>query len=189
MIMSGNSGGNSPMTYSVGARVITTGGTVSAKGTAVTCTGADEAWIYITAWSSFRQQDPTSQVLADLSAVAKKDYHSIRQAHVKDYKNLADRVSMSLGSSSPAQRAMTTTQRAINCATTYDPELIAMYFQFGRYLLISSSRQGTLPANLQGLWNPLDEPIWGSRFTLNINLRKFRLPPLILRYIFLTVSC
>jgi len=67
---------------------------------------------------------------------------------------------------------MTTADRVAAMSKTYDPEFAATFLQFARYLLIASSRRGLLPANLQGIWNSETRPMWGSRFTININLRE-----------------
>jgi alpha-L-fucosidase 2 len=88
-----------------------------------------------------------------------KTYSQVRAAHVEDYQSLVHRVSLSLGKSSAEQKSMTTAQRigGLNNGT-FDPELVALYFQFGRYLLVSSSRLGTTPTNLQGMWNFNPDP-------------------------------
>jgi alpha-L-fucosidase 2 len=172
--ISDNSGGNSPMTFTAGVRVVTTGSskaTVSTSGNKVTVSGADEAWIFVQAWTDYRQSNQKSKVLSDLAAVT-ESYPDMRSAHVADYQSFFNRASFSFGSSSSSQKGMTTAQRISAMGSTYDPELALLFMQFGRYLLISSSRNGTLPANLQGIWNSETNPMWGSRFTININLRK-----------------
>ena len=90
---------------------------------------------------------------------------TLRAAHVRDYQQLFDRVTLDLGSS---QRAPTD-ERVRGFADGDDPGLAALYFQYGRYLLIASSRTGSQPANLQGLWNESMSPPWGSKYTININ--------------------
>jgi len=170
IIMTGDSGGNDPMKYAVGARVVASGGTVSISGNQVKCTDADEAWVYITSWTNFRQADQSGKVLSDLQAIT-QSYAQIRTAHVKDYQEIYERSKFNFGTSSSAQKSASTSQRITAMSQTYDPELAVLFLQFGRYLLIASSRTGTLPANLQGIWNPDGKPMWGSRFTININLR------------------
>jgi alpha-L-fucosidase 2 len=129
--------------------------------------------IYWTAWTNFRAADPKASVLADLGKV--KPYPDVRAAHVADYQGYAGRVSLDLGKSTAAQLATPTAQRLAALNQTFDPQLAALYFQFGRYLFISTSRNGTLPPNLQGLWSEDIDPQWGSKYTININLRRF--PP------------
>ncbi|KAN0090027.1 glycoside hydrolase family 95 protein [Hyaloscypha variabilis] len=170
IIMTGDSGGNDPMKYAVGARVVACGGTVSISGNQVKCTDADEAWVYITSWTNFRQADQSGKVLSDLQAIT-QSYAQIRTAHVKDYQEIYERSKFNFGTSSSAQKSASTSQRITAMSQTYDPELAVLFLQFGRYLLIASSRTGTLPANLQGIWNPDGKPMWGSRFTININLQ------------------
>ncbi|MEP6482712.1 MAG: glycoside hydrolase family 95-like protein, partial [Rhodoglobus sp.] len=88
-------------------------------------------------------------------------------AHVAEHQRLFRRVSLDLGRTAAADLA--TDERVRNFATANDPALAALYFQYGRYLLISSSRPGTQPTNLQGIWNDSISPPWGSKYTININ--------------------
>jgi alpha-L-fucosidase 2 len=162
-----------------GAKVVSSGGKVYALGDTILCDNADEATIYFTAWTEVRKPDPRSAVITQLAKMT-KPYHSVRKAHVSDYQSLAQRVSLSLGNSTKEQKSMITAQRigGLNSGI-FDPELVALYFQFGRYLLISSSRQGTLAANLQGMWNFNPDPYWGSKYTTNINLQMNYWPALV----------
>jgi alpha-L-fucosidase 2 len=98
----------------------------------------------------FRGDDPHSRLTALLDTPAQRSYGEIKAEHVKDYQSPFNRVSMDLGKSSPAQRALPTDQRKLAAFQTVDPELEQLLFQYGRYLLISCSRPGGLPANLQG---------------------------------------
>jgi alpha-L-fucosidase 2 len=99
-------------------------------------------------------------------------YPQIKAEHIHDYQGLYGRFNISLGESSPEQRKLPTAARMTSISnTTFDPELVGLYLQFGRYLLIASSREGSLPANLQGIWNDNFDPMWGSKFTVNINLQ------------------
>jgi alpha-L-fucosidase 2 len=90
---------------------------------------------------------------------------ALRAAHIRDYQRLFNRTSLHLGPSAPTP----TDERVGGFAAGGDPGLAALYFQYGRYLLIASSRSGSQPANLQGLWNDSMSPPWGSKYTLNIN--------------------
>lgn len=172
IVMTGDSGGDLPIKYAAGIRVVAASGNVSVSGSQIECTGADEAWIYFTAWTDVRQANPSARVLSDLKGVT-RTYQDLREEHRKDYQALFRRAEFSFGASSAAQRSMSTAQRIDAMSKTYDPELAVLFLQFARYLLISSSRRGTLPANLQGIWNPDGKPMWGSRFTININLRRY----------------
>ena len=102
-----------------------------------------------------------------MKAVAKKDYDALRQAHVADHQRLFRRVQLDLGQTDAAR--LPTDQRLKGVAKEPDPQLAVLYFQFGRYLLIASSRPGTQPANLQGIWNDQLRPPWDSKWTVNIN--------------------
>lgn len=97
-------------------------------------------------------------------------YDRLLRDHVKDYRSLFDRVRLDLGKSTADQRAMPTDRRKLLAEKTPDPELEQTLFQYGRYLLISSSRPGGLPANLQGLWNDSNSPPWHSDYHSNINV-------------------
>ena len=179
VLLRGTSGSSNAMSFASGAKVVTSGGTVSTARNAIQVRGADEAWVYVTAWTSFREQNQVNKVLADLqnATATRADYKTVRDAHVKDYQSLYSRCQLGIGSSNDRQRAMSTSQRVSAYRSAFDPELATLYFQFGRYLLISASRKGFLPANLQGIWNDNQNPMWGSRFTININLRKHHYLP------------
>jgi len=172
IIMGAGTSSSEPIEFAAGAKVTASGGTVYTIGNAVKCDGADEAYVYFDCWTTFRKTDPKNQTIDSLNAVATRTYTDLKAEHIKDYQSLAGRVTLDLGSSSSAQRAASTSQRLSGLAENFDPELAALYFQFGRYLLIASSRKGSLPPNLQGIWNDQSNPKWGSKYTININLRE-----------------
>ncbi|KAF3180043.1 hypothetical protein TWF751_011612 [Orbilia oligospora] len=185
-VMGGESQGKDGVEFSAGAKVVASGGKVYTLGDYVICDNADEATIFFTAWTAYRQQDPINKVLSDLSSISVKSYSDIRATHVADYQKYSGRVSLSLGSSSDTQKALSTPKRLAAIASTFDPELVALYFQLGRYLFISSSRVNTLPPNLQGIWNQEMDPQWGSKYTVNINLQMNYWPSLVTNMIELT---
>ncbi len=111
--------------------------------------------------------DPEALVAARLDAAAKRSVDELRQRHVADHRSQFDRLHIDLGSS-PAEAIATDKRIAANVATG-DSALAALYVQYGRYLMLASSRPGTQPANLQGIWNDLADPPWGSKYTVNIN--------------------
>lgn len=115
-------------------------------------------------------RDPETEVAARLAQAASKGWESIRSAHETDYRRLFDRVALDLGDSTPEQRAMPTDARRKQ-AIKGDPELESLLFHYARYLLISCSRPGGLPANLQGLWNDVNNPPWHSDYHTNINVQ------------------
>ncbi|KAI1438945.1 Six-hairpin glycosidase-like protein [Xylaria sp. CBS 124048] len=169
IVIGGGSASVHTIGFASGARVVSDGGRVNTIGDYIICDGADEAWIYFTSWTTVRKSDPKSAVLSDLDAISDQKYEDIRQAHITDYQGLAARVDFNIGSSSSAQRAKSTPERMTGLGSEFDPELIALNFQFGRYLLIATSRNGTLPPNLQGIWSQDLDPNWGSKYTVNIN--------------------
>lgn len=168
VIMGGGSASTGAYTigFTSGARVISDGGMVKVIGDYIICDGATEAWIYFTTWTTVRKPDPREAVLSDLKAISKQNYRAIRQTHAKDYQELLSRVDLNIGSSSTAQKALSTENRMARLANEFNPELVTLNFQFGRYLLIASSRNNTLPPNLQGIWNKDLDPQWGSKYTI-----------------------
>jgi alpha-L-fucosidase 2 len=154
------------------------GGKVSAKGNKLSVEGATSCTVVLTAATGYRGYDkkpdtPQNEITAragkQLDAALKQNYTALRQRHEADYKQLFDRVSLTLGPNTAATQP--TDRRLANFAAAPDPALIALYFQYGRYLLISSSRPGTQPANLQGIWNYQVQPPWSSNWTSNINIQ------------------
>ncbi|MDQ8185737.1 glycoside hydrolase family 95 protein [Pelagicoccus sp. SDUM812002] len=111
--------------------------------------------------------------IATLDRLQDRTSESIQQAAVADHQSYFERTRIELGTTDSSTRQLPTPQRIerLQAGATHDPDLIEDYFQFGRYLLIASSRPGTLPANLQGIWNPHEWAPWSSDFHLNINLQ------------------
>lgn len=112
--------------------------------------------------------DPSAKVSGILAKALAFDYEALKERHVADFRSLFDRVSLTLPSS-PEQLALPTDQRIDRFADQSDPDLAATLFQFGRYLMISGSRPGGQPLNLQGIWNKDTIPSWNSGYTININ--------------------
>ena len=151
-------------------RIVATGGTRTSSSGAVSVSGADAVTLLIAAATSYRNYedvsaDPAARVAAALASASRKTVDALRAAHVRDYQQLFNRVSLTVGPSAVAP----TDERVRGFAGGRDPGLAALYFQYGRYLLIASSRAGTQPANLQGIWNDSMSPPWGSKYTININ--------------------
>ncbi|MFD2873512.1 glycoside hydrolase N-terminal domain-containing protein [Mucilaginibacter ximonensis] len=140
---------------------------------------ADAITILFTAATDFknsrathwRGEAPSIKIDSILKAAAAKPYAALLHRHIADYQHFYSRVHLSLGTTSAATMALPTVQRLINYKKTLDPDLEAMIFQYGRYLLISASRKGGLPANLQGLWNESNNPPWGGDYHTNINIQ------------------
>lgn len=140
----------------------------------ITLENADEVIIYLTAATSYKNYknvsgNPDVSSRDQLQLVRKgASFPAIKAAHVKDYHQLFNTFSINLGKS--LNGSLPTDERILKFNPTSDPSLLALYMQYARYLMISSSRIGTQPANLQGIWNNLLTPPWGSKYTTNINL-------------------
>ena len=133
---------------------------------------ATEAALYLVANSSyvdFRDISGDQAVVCreDMAHVLEREYIEVRNDHVADHQSLFRRVKLDLGISASAQQS--TLDRLASDDKGKDPHLANLYFQYGRYLLIASSRPGSQPANLQGIWNHLTNPPWDSKWTTNIN--------------------
>jgi alpha-L-fucosidase 2 len=133
--------------------------------------GATAVTMLVAAATSFRAALPADDVTRTMRAAAARPYDQMRAAHVADHRRLFRRVALSLGGGRPDATADLPTDRRLArvAGGQDDPGLAALYFQYGRYLLMASSRPGSLPANLQGLWNQSLSPPWGSKYTININ--------------------
>ncbi len=169
----GDSGGiKGELTYVARVQFRANGGTTTAEADKVTVSGANEVRVLITAATSYKRfgdvsGDPESASRQQLAAAAKKSFARLRARHLADYQALFHRVAIDLGQSQAGN--LPTDTRIQHFAEANDPQLAALYYQFGRYLLISSSRPGGQPANLQGLWNESLNPPWQSKYTININ--------------------
>jgi alpha-L-fucosidase 2 len=133
---------------------------------------ADEATVYVTAGTNYKNYkdvsaNPIAVCTAALKTINGKTYGQIKEVHIKEYQKYFNTFSIKLGTS--ANEKLPTDERIEKFASSDDPSFVALYLQYGRYLLISSSRPGTRPANLQGIWNDLLAPPWGSKYTTNIN--------------------
>jgi len=153
-------------------RVLADGGKINPDSNAITVTNADSATLFIAIATSYKSYkdvtgDPEALTKKYISKAAKKSYKNIRKDHIAEHQRLFGRVKLDLGTTEASERP--TDERIKKFAATNDPQLAALYFQFGRYLLVSSSRPGSQPANLQGIWNESVNPPWGSKYTININ--------------------
>ena len=153
--------------------ILETDGTVEAGQKKVTVSGASRATLYLNAATSFRNpnevsMDPEKEVEKHLMGLEGSSWEEIKQEHILDYQSLFNRFSINLGEISrdslPTDARLHAYQKSPD-----DPALMALYVQYGRYLMISSSREDTYPANLQGIWNQELAPPWDSKYTVNIN--------------------
>ncbi|UJB17458.1 MULTISPECIES: glycoside hydrolase family 95 protein [Lysobacter] len=158
--------------FAVRIRAIPRGGSLRLRGERIEIEGADEVVLLITAATSYRRYDdiggdPESITRQQLIAAQQRGFKELRATHVAEHQRLFRRISIDLGHTEAAR--LPTDERVERFADGDDPALAALYHQYGRYLLISSSRPGTQPANLQGIWNDLMDPPWESKYTVNIN--------------------
>lgn len=145
------------------------GGKLSYSEGSLIVEGATEMTLLLSAGTNYRAKTPQPQATKNLN-ISKIPFISLRKQHLREYQSLQGRVSLDIGTS-PNALLPTDERLTLFRKGAEDPGLIALYFQYGRYLLQSSSRRGTLPANLQGLWNPLMAAPWGSDYHTNVNLQ------------------
>lgn len=156
-------------------RVFAFGGKISVQGNAVTVEQADSATLELVAATSFKDfqdisADPAARCQEALARLAKRKFSDVLTDHFADHQKLFRRVSLDLGHTPAADLPTDERQRQLKTSPLEnDPALAALHFQYGRYLLIASSRPGSQPANLQGVWNEELNPPWESKYTLNIN--------------------
>ena len=162
----------SRLNFEARLRIINEGGEIVQKENLLEVVNANSATLLLVAATSFVNYhdisaNPSERCVKDMSALTNMSYKALKKEHLKDYQKLFQRVSLDLGKSELSMRP--TDERIVSFMQDEDPGLVALLFQFGRYLLISSSRPGTQPANLQGIWNDKLAPPWDSKYTININ--------------------
>ncbi len=161
------------------------GGSLRTVGGKIRVEGADEATLILTARTSFYENKAASDndafhkkscdtdAINDANKALEKEYEELKNSHISDYKKLYERVELVLDDNSAGASDLPTNERlkrmSDGSGETADNKLMELYFNFGRYLMISGSRPGTQPLNLQGIWNKDMWPAWGSKFTVNIN--------------------
>lgn len=170
-------------------RIKTEGGTVSSNDTSLEINKATSAIIFISIATNFNSYkdlsgDENKRALDYLDKAFSKSYAVLLSAHITTYQKYFNRVKLVLGSNNEnnfdqfnselnkmnkENAKLPTDERLKNFSKTNDPDFVTLYFQYGRYLLISSSQPGSQPANLQGIWNNKINPPWDSKYTININ--------------------
>ncbi|SDL10927.1 glycoside hydrolase family 95 protein [Siphonobacter aquaeclarae] len=153
-------------------RIEANGGRILVTDTSVSVSGADDARLYLTAATNFVDPHdisgkPDRTCARVLGALSGKSWEVLRGRHIREYRAYYDRLTMAFGEETDPKP---TDERLARFSESPDPSFMALYLQYGRYLLIAASRPGTQPANLQGIWNELLSPPWGSKYTTNINL-------------------
>ncbi len=162
----------SRLTFEARLKVVNEGGELVLHENTIEVVDARNATLYLVAATSFVNYkdisaDPSERCMLSLANLEAKSYKDLKAEHLKDYQRLFGRVSIDLGNSEISGRP--TDQRLVSFYEDEDPSLVALLYQFGRYLLISSSRPGAQPATLQGIWNDNMTPPWESKYTININ--------------------
>jgi alpha-L-fucosidase 2 len=153
-------------------RIKPEGGTLTSNDSSLVLTDANAATLYISIATNFNHYNDISgneseRAINPLNAAFSKSFSQIQKAHVAAYQKYFNRVQLDLGTTEAVK--LPTDERLKNFRSMDDPHLAALYFQYGRYLLISSSQPGGQPANLQGIWNHRMKPAWDSKYTININ--------------------
>ncbi|RZA24012.1 MAG: glycoside hydrolase family 95 protein, partial [Proteobacteria bacterium] len=179
LVMTGNGGGPGrngipgTLRFESRLRVLPQGGTLSTNGHSLTIENADSVVLMLDAATAFQgyndiSGDPATITKTHIANACTQSFAALRAAHTAEHQRLFRRVSFDLGVTDAAKAP--TDERLRNFAQgANDPQLLALYYQFGRYLLICSSRPGGQPANLQGIWNESTTPPWDSKYTININ--------------------
>ncbi len=165
------------MAFETQVKTTIKGGKIIKNGDKITIQDAVEVVFILTAATSYNGFDkspatqganPTKKINQYFKAIEKKTYTDLYKNHLKDYKKLFDRVDINLGGGTE-QSKLTTDKRVALFSNGKDPSFAALFFQFGRYLMISGSRAGGQPLNLQGIWNDQLTPPWNGAYTININ--------------------
>jgi alpha-L-fucosidase 2 len=158
--------------FTADVKIVPEKGQLIADGEKLTLTDANAATLYISMATNFVNYhdisgNPDEKAKTYLETALQKSYKDLRSEHIAYYRNYFDRVQLDLGVTDSIKNP--TDVRILEFAKGNDPQLATLYFQYGRYLLISSSQPGCQPANLQGIWNDLVKPPWDSKYTTNIN--------------------
>ncbi|WP_114780746.1 glycoside hydrolase family 95 protein [Botryobacter ruber] len=155
------------------------GGNITVTDDKISVNGADEVTLYLTAGTNYIRYDnvsgdPAAVCRKALQSVQPLSYEQVKDAHTKEYQGYFNTLSFTTPQTANAQ--LPTDERIAKFASESDPSLVPLYLQFGRYLLISSSRPGTRPPNIQGIWNDMLAPPWDSKYTTNINVEMIYWP-------------
>ncbi len=166
------------MRFSVEARILDTDGSVEGSETTISVKRAKSAVIAVavaTSYNGFDKEpgtegkDPETQIETWFEKAEGRSFEELKNSHVQDFRDFFDRCSLFIGKNEQKNLPLDIRLKHYSEGKE-DPDLEALYFQFGRYLLLSSSRPGGIPANLQGIWNPHMRPPWSSNYTTNINV-------------------
>lgn len=184
VVMNGECGADG-VRFSAAFRAVHEGGAVRNIGDFLSVEGASSVTLLLAAQTTFREDDPEQACLKQLKRASGHSFDELFKRHVKEYRQRFDRFALSLTPGGDPLENLPTDQRLLRlkeaasragsqvtdegARTSIDPGLMALYVQYGRYLLLSCSRPGSLAANLQGIWNDSYTPPWESKYTININ--------------------
>ncbi len=177
--ISGRLGGNIGLAYEAQAMILSEGGSVSAADGIVSFKACDSLTILLDAGTDYlnqrdkgwKQEHPHQRICERLAAASKKSLDGLLAEHVKDYQQLYNRMTLELGATPAETQDLTTAERlAAYRQNKPDPDLEETLFQHARYLMIGSSRPGDMPATLQGVWNPYNNPPWRSDYHTDVNV-------------------
>lgn len=168
-LLRGVAGGEGGVSFASLLAMEVEGGSCTTIGNSLVAEQADTVTLYLTATTSFRYEHVTKACEQLMEEARKLTYEEIKSAHQKDHRALFHRVSLDLMEDSNLQKLSTKERLTRMKMGENDKGLTEIFFQMGRYLLMASSRPGSLPATLQGIWNKDMQPIWDSKYTININ--------------------
>lgn len=168
--MKGRCGGEDAISFASVLKIKVSGGTVQTIGNTILVEGANTATIYLAAATTFREADPLAYAVEEIEQATLQTYDQLKREHIADYESLFHRVHFKLSSAGDSLNHLPTDTRLERVRRgERDDDLIPLYFQYGRYLMIAGSRPGSLPLTLQGIWNQDMLPVWDSKYTININ--------------------
>lgn len=170
IVAKGACGGRGGSDFCIRLTAVPQGGTIRTIGEHLQVERADSVTLLLAAETTFRRPDPEAACLRTVESAALLSYETLKNRHIQDYASLFSRVRFELQEERDDLRQLPTDERLRKVQEGgKDHGLVALYFQYGRYLLIACSRPGSLPANLQGIWNEEMRPPWDSKYTININ--------------------
>ncbi len=166
----GGMGGEDGINFASYIKVIADSGKVKRWGSFIKAEGCDEVTVLISCQTNYRFTDYKKEAERDIKKALRFTFNELKERHINDYKKYYDRVKIELYDNSEGKSDLPTNERLANIQNGgKDNKLIELYYNFARYLMIAGSREGTLPLNLQGIWNNEMWPAWGCKFTININ--------------------
>jgi alpha-L-fucosidase 2 len=170
IIMKGTTGGKEGISFRTALKAVAQGGEVKTIGDKLIVKEANNVTLFLTATTDFKEDNPEEWCIKTIKSASQKNYLELRNQHIKEYQSYFNRMSFKLCDEDKTLDSLYTDERLSRVQEgKEDFGLVSLYFQFGRYLLLSSSRNCELPANLQGIWNKDMLPAWDSKFTININ--------------------